>query len=58
MTREQELHALRTNYDGYGIHRQNQYIQYLESPDTFFREEPMPADTFHFDGVKQRLYIE
>lgn len=58
MTREQELHALRTNRDGNGIHRQKQYLQYLESPETFFVEDPMPADTFHFDGIKRRLYIE
>jgi hypothetical protein len=58
MTREQEWHALRTNTDGYGVHRQQQYLHYLESPDAFFREDPMPADTFHFEGVKQIVYTE
>jgi hypothetical protein len=56
MTREQELHALRTLRNGDGLHRQQQYIRYLENPDLFFQEEPLPPDTFHFEGVKSTVY--
>lgn len=58
MTRDQEWRALRTNPDGGGIHRQKQYLHYLESPHTFFQEDPMPADTFQFEGVKRALCTE
>jgi hypothetical protein len=58
MTREQELHALRTNTEGFGVHRQQQYLHYLQSPDQFFQEDPIPADTFQFDGVKRLLHTK
>jgi hypothetical protein len=56
MTREEELHALRTLRNGDGIHRQWQYIRYLENPDLFLQEDPMPPDTFQFEGVKSTVY--
>jgi hypothetical protein len=56
MTPEQELRALRTLANGDGIHRQRQYICYLENPALFFQEDPMPVDTFHFEGVKSIVF--
>jgi len=56
MTRDQELHALRNNLDGNGIHRQKQYIRYLENPDLFYKEDPFPSDTFFFKDLKSVIY--
>lgn len=55
MTEPEQLACLRSNPNGSGIHRQRQYIEYLENPGTFFQEEPVPADTFEYTEVKRAL---
>ena len=55
MTREEELNRMRSLWSGAGIHRQNQYIQYLEKPEEFMEESPIPSNVVEFSGVKSLL---
>ena len=55
MTEHEQLEALRSNPNGSGIHRQRQYMEYLQNPDTFFQEESIPHDTVEYMEVKRTL---
>jgi hypothetical protein len=54
-TEAEQLDKLLKLSDGTGIHRQRQYIRYLQDPKSFFEEDPMPEDTFVFVEVKRLL---
>jgi hypothetical protein len=55
MSEAEQLYILTHYPQGSGIHRQRQYIQYLQNPDQFFKEDPIPTDTFEFVEVKNLL---
>jgi hypothetical protein len=55
MTESEQLKSLCSNSDGSGFHRKRQYIEYLQRPDTFFQEDPLPSDTFEYTEVKRAI---
>ena len=55
MTHDEELVQMRNLWSGAGIHRQRQYIHYLENPEEFMEEPPIPSNVVEFSGVKSLL---
>lgn len=55
MTEREELDSLLSLRDGTGVHRQAQYTQYLQNPQSFFQEDPIPHDVFEYTEIKRAL---
>lgn len=55
MTPQEQLDTLIRYPNGGGIHRQRQYISYLQDPNSFLQEDPVPADVIEFTEVKKLL---
>jgi hypothetical protein len=55
LTLEEEERKLLQCRDGSGIHRQRQYLRYLQSREKFLIEDPIPADTVYFSNIKDIL---
>lgn len=55
LTRQKELSRMLSIRDGTGIHRQRQYIRFLQDPAKFFIEDPIPSDVVNFSDIKDRL---
>lgn len=52
MSEKEQLSALLTTRNNIGIHRQRQYVRYLQYHSSFFEEEPIPPDVFEHTEIK------
>ncbi len=55
LSRQEELSRMLNLRDGTGIHRQRQYIRFLQDPSNFLIEDIIPSDIVYFSGIKTRL---
>lgn len=55
MTEDEQLERLCSTRNDAGIHRQRQYIAYLQDPAILFQEDPIPNDTFEYTEVKRAI---